>query len=147
MKVFEYGSGHSTHWWARRVEVLHGVEDDRVWFEFVSAGLPGNVDLRFADTSQGEYARSIGERGEIFDVVIIDGSMRNECASECLAFLAPDGVVVWDNTEEPNIFGPGLELLEKNGFHRIDFHGIGPLNMDPWATSVIYRPGQNCFGI
>ena len=145
MRVFEYGSGQSTRWWARHVEILHAVEDDREWFERVCADLPGNVDIRFADSAGDEYARSISERGEVFDVVVIDGSVRNDCAGECLASLASDGVIVWDNTEEPNVFGEGLDLLRGNGFHRIDFHGLGPLNMDLWATSVLYRPGQNSF--
>jgi Methyltransferase domain len=147
MKVFEYGSGQSTRWWARHVESVHAIEDDSEWFERVSADLPSNVDLRFADSSGDDYARSIGERGEVFDVVVIDGSARNDCARECVAFLAPDGVIVWDNTEEPNIFGEGLEFLSRNGFRRIDFHGMTPLNMDPHATSVLYRPGQNSFEI
>jgi hypothetical protein len=146
MKVFEYGSGQSTRWWARHVESVHSVEDDTAWFERISGALPGNVDLRLADAAGG-YAKSISERGEIFDVVVIDGSVRNQCARECVAFLARDGVIVWDNTEEPNVFGEGLKFLGEQGFRRLDFHGIGPLNMDPWATSVLYRPNQNSFGI
>jgi hypothetical protein len=147
MKVFEYGSGHSTRWWARHVQIVHAVEDDRSWFELIAGELPGNVDLRLADSSGPDYARSIGDRGDVFDVVVIDGSVRNDCARECLASLAPDGVIVWDNTEEPNIFGEGLELLRANGFRRIDFHGLAPLAMDPHATSVLYRPGHNNFEI
>ena len=147
MKVFEYGSGQSTRWWARQVDSVHAVEDDRVWFERVSSALPGNADLRLADPSNGGYAQSISERGTIFDVVVIDGSVRNECARECLAFLATDGVIVWDNTEEPNVFGEGLKFLSERGFRRIDFHGLAPLNMDPHTTSVLYRPDQNSFGI
>jgi hypothetical protein len=146
MKVFEYGSGQSTRWWARQVESVHSVEDDTEWFERISGALPGNVDLRLADAAGG-YAQSIGERGEIFDVVVIDGSVRNECARECVSYLAPDGVIVWDNTEEPNVFGEGLDFLTAAGFRRIDFHGLAPLNMDAHATSVLYRPGQNGFRI
>jgi hypothetical protein len=147
MKVFEYGSGQSTRWWAGRVASIHAVEDDSAWFHKIAASLPANVDLRLSDSSDGTYARSIGERGELFDVVVIDGSTRNDCARESLAYLARDGVIVWDNTETPNIFGEGLELLRSNGFRRIDFYGIAPVNTDPHATSVLYRPGANCFEI
>lgn len=147
MRVFEYGSGQSTHWWAQRVQSVHAVEDDSSWFERVSSRLPSNVDLRLADASGGDYAHSISKRGDVFDVVVIDGSARNDCASACVPFLAPDGVIIWDNSDAIHLFGEGLEFLENKGFRRIDFNGLTPLNMDPSATSVLYRPGQNSFGI
>jgi hypothetical protein len=147
MRVFEYGSGQSTRWWAGQVARVDAVEDDPGWMANVSASLPPNVDLRFARPADGEYARSVLERGARFDIVVIDGSDRNRCAEVCLEALADDGVVIWDNTEEPNVFGPGLETLRAAGFRRIDFHGLGPLNMDSWCTSVLYRPELNCFGI
>jgi hypothetical protein len=146
MTVFEYGSGQSTRWWARHSESVHAIEDDKEWFTRVRDDLPANVDLRFAG-SEEEYLASIGERGEKFDIVVIDGSFRNACARVCLDAMRPDAVVVWDNTEEPNSFGEGLEYLRKKGFNKIDFHGLGPLNMHAWATSVLYRPKKNNFGI
>jgi hypothetical protein len=147
MKVFEYGSGQSTRWWAKHVEKVHAVEDDRDWLTRVLNQLPGNVDLRFASSSGDAYARSIDQRGERFDVVVIDGSVRNDCAKECIQSLTPDGVIVWDNAEQSALFSEGLGFLEEAGFHRIDFNGLGPLNMDPWTTSILYRPGTNSLGI
>ncbi len=147
MKVFEYGSGQSTRWWARQVAMVHSVEDDAAWYRRVSADVPENVDLRLASSSDGAYARSIGERGEIFDIVVIDGSVRNECARAALPCLAPSGVIVWDNTEDPELFRDGLEFLASNGFKQVDFFGLAPLNMDPHATAILYRPGDNCFGM
>jgi hypothetical protein len=129
------------------VDFVHSVEDDQGWYESLVTDLPANVDLRFADSSTNEYASSIAARDERFDVVVIDGSARNECAQACLPYLKDDGVIVFDNTEEPNLFGEGLSLLRTSGFRRIDFHGIAPLTTDPHATSVLYRPASNCLGI
>ncbi len=147
MRVFEYGSGQSTRWWAGRVTRVDAVEDDEAWVARVREQLPANVDLRFAQTDGGAYARSAAERGTRFDVIVIDGSDRNTCARMSLEAIAEDGVIIWDNTEEPNLFGEGLELLRLAGFRRLDFHGLGPLNMDGWCTSVLYRPASNCFEI
>jgi hypothetical protein len=147
MRVFEYGAGQSTRWWANRVAQVDAVEDDATWIARLSARLPANVDLRFAEAEGGAYASSALERGARYDVVVIDGSDRNSCARACLSALADAGVVVWDNTEDPNAFGAGLELLRLAGFRRLDFHGLGPLNMDGWCTSIMYRPAVNCFGI
>jgi len=147
MRVFEYGSGQSTRWWSGLAARVDAVEDDPAWMAKVSEGLPANVDLRFARSGGDDYARSVLERDARFDVVVIDGSDRNHCAEVCLEAIAGDGVIIWDNTEEPNVFGPGLEVLRAAGFHRIDFHGLGPLNMDSWCTSVLYRREANCFNI
>lgn len=147
MCVFEYGSGHSTRWWAERVERVDAVEHDEAWMARVAGQLPANADLRLAPAGGDAYARSIVERDRRFDVVVIDGSDRNSCARACLDALADDGVVIWDNTEEPNVFGEGLEVLRRAGFRRLDFHGFGPLNMDGWCTSILYRPGANCLQI
>lgn len=147
MRVFEYGSGQSTRWWAARVGHVDAVEDDPTWMAQVSCELPDNVELRFERSSGPEYANSILDRGAQFDVIVIDGSDRNGCARACLPALAEAGVVIWDNTQVPDAIRPGLGVLEQAGFVRLDFFGLGPLNMDPWCTSVLYRPAQNCFGL
>ena len=147
MRVFEYGSGQSTRWWAGRVAHVDAVEDDEAWMARVSQDLPANVDLRFAQSGGDAYAGSVLERGADFDVVVIDGSDRDACAHACLGALDGRGVVIWDNTQKPGVFADGLGALEAAGFRRLDFFGLGPLNMDPWCTSVLYRPGDNCFEI
>jgi len=144
MRVFEYGSGQSTRWWASRVARVDSVEDDESWMTRVSEDLPDNVDLRFAPSEDGAYARSALDRDTRFDVIVIDGSDRNGCARVCLEALDEQGVIIWDNTQVPAAIRPGLDTLAAAGFLRLDFFGLGPLNMDPWCTSVLYRPAANC---
>lgn len=147
MRVFEFGSGNSTRWWAEQASMVHAVEDDRAWYDrLVASGLPESIDLRY-EVDEDAYVQSIAARGLSFDVVVIDGSHRNECTFACLPWLAPEGVVVWDNSEQKQLFRPAHDFLAEHGFRRIDFHGIAPLNMDAHATSVFYRPASNCFGI
>lgn len=146
MRVFEYGSGQSTRWWAARVLSVDAVEDDPAWMARVSQEVPANVDLRFAVVGGGQYAESILGRDPVFDIVVIDGSDRDHCARVCLEALKPNGVIVFDNTQKPGVFEDGLDFLSARGFKRIDFFGLGPLNMDGWCTSVLYRP-DNCLGI
>jgi Methyltransferase domain len=147
MRVFEFGSGHSTRWWAARTSSVHAVEDDRAWYErLIASGLPTNIDLQY-EVGEDAYVQSIAARGQSFDVVVIDGSHRIECTFACLSWLSAEGVVVWDNSEQDQAFGPAFEFLAERGFRRIDFHGLAPLNMDAHATSVFYRAASNCFGI
>jgi hypothetical protein len=148
MSVFEYGSGYSTLWWASHVKHIAAVENNLHWIESLTPRLPPNADLRFeASDPTGRYARSATDRGRRFDVLVIDGVERNECAYACLPALKDDGVIIWDNSDWTSFWSEGLKYLEESGFRRIDFRGIGPLPSRPWTTSVFYQPGNNCFRI
>jgi hypothetical protein len=146
MRVFEYGSGNSTRWWAAHAGHVTAVEDDPRWYARVRRTLPANVELRHVASGDGAYARAALEGGP-YDIVVIDGADRNECAPHAVAALADGGVVVWDNSDWTHLFAPGLGSLINAGFRRLDFVGLGPLNGYGWTTSVFYRPGANCLEI
>lgn len=145
MKVFEYGCGNSTLWWAARVERVASVEHDEIWYDRVKSELPGNVELVKRTLGGGDYCRQATKFGCSFDVIVIDGRERNKCAVACLEVLADDGVIVWDNTDRPD-YETGMAFLEQRGFRRIDLRGLGPGSDLVTCTSVFYRPA-NCLGI
>jgi predicted O-methyltransferase YrrM len=146
MRVFEYGSGHSTLWWAKRVSHVNTVEHDPGWFEAMRPQLPANVDYRHRELEYGgDYAREILTVDSQIDVAVIDGRDRVNCARACLQRLDAEAVIVWDNTERSR-YQEGFDLLSGAGYRKLDFHGYGPVNSSPWRTSVFYKPG-NCLGI
>lgn len=148
MEVFEFGAGHSTLWWADRVKFVCAVESDPTWTHVLGKRLPGNTDLRYEPLQlDGAYCRSALDRGRRFDLIVIDGFDRNNCARHCLPVLKDDGVIVWDNAERPDARTDGLGFLADRGFRRIEFAGVGPLNGYGWTTAVLYRPQANCLGI
>ena len=91
------------------------------------------------------YSNSILAYRETFDIIVVDGRDRVECAKNSLQALKPNGVIIWDNSDRPE-YEAGYEFLLNKGFKRIDFSGFGPINSRAWCTSVFYRPG-NCLGI
>ena len=146
MNVFEYGSGNSTLWWSRRARHVVSCEHDPVWYDAMKSKVPANVDyshVRLAD--DGAYARAISSRNEPFDVVVIDGRDRVNCAHSALPALSRSGVIVWDNSDRPD-YEAGYRFLLENGFKRLDFWGMGPINTYGWCTSVFYRT-LNCLDI
>jgi hypothetical protein len=146
MRVFEYGSGNSTRWWSSRVAEVVSCEHDRSWYERMKPLLPANVDYRhFELVEGGAYSREILSFRDEFDIVVIDGRDRVNCALNCLGALRAGGVVVWDNSDR-DIYAEGYEFLVRAGFRRIDFWGMGPINTYAWCTSVFYRP-ENCLAI
>lgn len=147
MTVFEYGSGNSTRWWASRVAHVAAVESDPKWIQLLTPTLSDNTDLRFEPAGSADYTRSATQRGRKFDIVVIDGMDRTSCAFACLPALKDDGIVIWDNSDWVTLWDQGMNHLSANGFRRIDFRGLGPLNWRPWTTSIFYRPGKNCLDI
>jgi hypothetical protein len=145
MEVFEFGSGASTQWWARRVRRVVSCEDDRDWFERTRALAPANVQLTYASGDGPEYAGTILAYNSTFDIVVIDGTDRVSCARNCLGALKPDGVILWDNTDREQ-YRPGFELLREQGFRRVDFIGMTPINLFECSTSIFYRD-RNCLGL
>jgi hypothetical protein len=146
MRVFEYGSGNSTLWWGCRTRHVVSCEHDKAWYDFMKGKIPPNVDYTLIELDvDGRYANAVAGQPAPFDVVVIDGRDRVSCAKASLAALKPDGVIVWDNSDRPD-YDAGYRFLLENGFKRLDFWGMGPINAYGWCTSVFYRP-QNCFEI
>ncbi len=146
MAVFEWGCGNSTLWWARRVRRVVACEHDPAWHAKVARTCPQNVELRHIDlTPDGPYAGAASAHPAAFDVVVIDGRDRVHCAKRCVPALTKDGVILWDNSDRQE-YEEGYAFLAEEGFRRLDFGGMGPINVDGWCTSVFYRR-DNCFGI
>jgi precorrin-6B methylase 2 len=145
MSVFEFGSGASTLWWAKRVRRVVSCEHDRQWYEQTRVGLPANVELIYASRENHEYSRQVLKFNNEFDVIVIDGRDRVRCAQNCVPALKAGGVILWDNTDRDH-YQRGFDHLRQEGFRRVDFSGMGPIVEFECMTSLFYRDG-NCLGL
>lgn len=146
MRVFEFGSGNSTLWWAQRVRDVRAVEHDEGWARQVARSLPPNATVSHVPlTPGGDYSRSASRTNQRFHVVVIDGRDRVNCALASTGSLRDDGVILWDNSERGR-YQHGLAALAKEGFKRIGFRGLAPIGTWATETSLLYREG-NCLGI
>lgn len=137
MQVFEYGSGNSTLWYARHVAHVTACEHDHDWATMVRQKLSQNTLLIENDLGDA-YVDEIAKHDRKFDVIVIDGRMRNLCAERCMPFLTANGVIIWDNSDRPE-YQAGLKMLMELGFRCVDFTGMGPINVYGWTTSIFYR--------
>ncbi len=115
-RAFEWGSGGSTVWLTRNGMNVTAIESEYEWAERVRKRCPA-ADVRFipgADTGTlrsepqlrdrgvhyfDEYVSAIdGFAAETFDVIVIDGICRKECASLAAKKIKPGGIVVLDDT-------------------------------------------------
>lgn len=145
IRVFEYGSGNSTNWWADRTKEVTSVEHDPDWFDKVQSMLRSNAKVLYRELEGGKYAQAINELDEKFDLIIIDGRDRVNCAHASQTALSDSGVIIWDNTERDR-YQSGIDMLISHGFKQLRFTGFIPIDFMPSETSIFYRDG-NCFGL
>lgn len=118
VRAFEWGSGASTLWLARRVAELHSVEHHAEFGAMIQGRLaaqpwatltvvtPEPTDHpRVGSAKEGHggldfsrYVEQIDVVGGTFQLVVIDGRAREACLTAALAHLADGGIIVFDNT-------------------------------------------------
>jgi len=134
---FEYGSGNSTLFWAKRCKTVTSVENDKRWFDYVKSKMPANVNYIFADT-ENEYIQSIRNEGQRYDVVVIDGDVfdRQKCAIECLNYLNDTGFIILDNSER---YSSWTNFFRESDLLQVDMHGFAPNASLCQCTSFFFR--------
>ena len=146
MDVFEYGSGNSTLWWAKQVSSVISYEHDLIWFKSLSQLMPDNVQYVYCDLKgDSQYSRALLGYKNSFDIIVIDGRDRVNCALNSVGALSNEGVIIWDDSDRPR-YKDGCSYLRSCGFRQLAFTGLGPINNYMWCTSIFYRDG-NCLDI
>lgn len=118
-RVFEWGSGASTAWLARRAAAVTSVEHDADWAKIVRPELPANAAVHVVEPvpatgAAGEelsekdgfdgldfaaYVRAIDDSEGLFDLIVVDGRARGACFAAGITRLAPGGILVFDNVD------------------------------------------------
>jgi len=146
MRVFEFGCGSSTLWWAQRVKEVIACEHDSDWYQNVVKKVPDNVTVYHIPLEyNGDYCRKVSAIDKKFDIVVVDGRDRINCVKQSLDALTHDGVIIWDNCDREE-YQEGYQFLFNNGFRKIEFVGMIPIMSCRSETSIFYRQ-ENCFGI
>ena len=101
MNLFEFGSGNSTLWWAGKTKSVTSVEDDENWYNKVSSSagfLPEKIRY-LHEHNKEKYVNAIAEN--LFDIVVIDGKHRLDCANHMLSYYKNKvGVMlIFDNSD------------------------------------------------
>jgi len=155
-RVFEYGSGASTLWLARRATEVHSVEHHRRFGEMMQAEVAvlDNVSLSIVEPvphlrpvvpsakegHQGlDFAAYVGAIGAVdgqFDLVVIDGRAREACLMAAKERLAPGGIVVFDNSRRRRY----RDAIAASGLDEVVYKGLTPTLPYPEQTSVLRRP-------
>lgn len=165
--VFEYGTGGSTLYFARRAARVVSVEHDRAWLAQVEAalrkaGTAGRAQLLlvppeeegsgdpadpaafvssspdFAGRGFRAYAQAIDAfPAASFDLVSIDGRARPACVRAAIPKLKRGGLLLLDDAERPH-YRNALRLFR--GWERQGGFGPGPYLRAFWQTALLRAP-------
>jgi hypothetical protein len=150
-RIFEYRSGMSTVWLAKRSKRVHAVEHDQFWFDsyLTHAGRSG-AKVRHVPSAGGRlyapdddpYVNAPASTGEeAFDLIIVDGWARCSCLLRAPSFLAPDGMIVLDDAEGSAFEVPKKIVSEDMGFAEIVVTATGPTK-GHFTTTGVYLRGR-----
>jgi hypothetical protein len=104
--VGEWGCGRSTLWFAKRCATLVSVEHDRNWRDVIASALQQrgakHASIVLAEMASPTYPDAIFSTGlDAFDLLLIDGRLRHECADVATKAIKRGGIVVLDNSNRP----------------------------------------------
>jgi hypothetical protein len=135
-RVFEYGSGFSTLYFRNRSAYVTSVEDNRFWKEKIEA-TPSSMNHSQILFREGlDYVNAPLTYEHTFDLIIVDGSFREECAKIAIQAISNNGMIILDNSDG---YVAEAELLRKSGFLQIPFFGPGPMSSVLWETSLFIK--------
>jgi hypothetical protein len=140
--VLEFGAGQSTLWWAAKGALVTAFDNDPEWVARLGKDVPDDARLYLVSGDAVALENLLPDQA--FDIIIIDGLDRLQCARLAVGRLAPSGAVLLDNSDgywggDHNGTYPILELFRGCGFQRIDFFGAAPGVIRPHCTSLFWK--------
>ena len=138
-RIFEFGCGMSTLWFAERCRQIVSVESNLAWYNKITQGSFGmsNVKILYADCKKS-YLDALAGDGQKFDLILVDGLHRVECVDLARLYSNCDGLIVVDNTDK----FPDLWIKVRDTFSASQikvFRGWAPGNLHATETCIIER--------
>ena len=123
-KIFEWGAGNSTRYFKARGAIIESVEHNKNWASSLSKET--NTQVFFMDT-QENYTEQLVKLNKHFDVVIIDGEFREDCAEIFIQYIQKfsPSLLIFDNSDwYPK---STAKLLSNLSYIPIFINGFAPL--------------------
>lgn len=167
MRVFEYGSGYSTLWWAKRVADVISVERSREWLDEVESAVSNHHcnNVRLAHFSQfvpgtEEQIRAVQSAASLpalvhaysalaagfsppYDVVVVDDIFRNEVVAAVTSTIKPGGLLILDDSERAR-YKPAFTYLDALKWNHASFYGPSPYHFHEKQTTIWLKPTDSC---
>lgn len=133
--VFEFGAGNSTLFWGSVAKQVVSVENNAGWYERISKEAGDNARITLARDKK-TYVQHILTTDGDFDVIVIDGSHRYDCAQAAISKLRCGGVIILDNSDW---HVRAAQSLRESGLIQVDMTGLGPIGHYAWTTTFFFH--------
>ena len=104
-----------------------------------------NLDIRWRD--EGEIYEQAAFEDEIkYDVIVVDGKRRFQCAEAAVKALNKGGMIILDDSDRINTsqeYVKAVDILKKADLLQVDFYGFCPMNNYTKTTSVFFSRDFN----
>ena len=138
-RVFEYGAGNSTLFWATRAAAVVSVEDEEGWYGRLRSLVPSNCTLVY-EPDLKRYPETINKFSEPFDLIVVDGPARTrtrlKCARAAVQRLKPGGLIILDNADW---LPESARFLRESDLLQIDMSGFIPIGAHTQTTSLFFH--------
>lgn len=125
--VLEFGSGRSTVWFSQKAKEVTSIEHNKEWFDRVGSDIREknleNTRVIFTENNDS-FTKNVSESicNSTFDVILVDGIRRDECAMLALEKVRSGGLIIIDDSHRylpstsssPCALRPGHENLDFN---------------------------------
>jgi hypothetical protein len=122
-RIFEFGGGDSTVYYAHYAKEVCTVESAEGWYNIIRDKLSRyslSAYVMFRPTVANEvelksaYVQSIYDVPGEFDIIVVDGSFRDECIAAALTKIKAGGIIICDNVDQDYVwdFIMGSRLLD-----------------------------------
>ena len=145
-QILEFGCGFSSLFWAKRAKKVISIEDNLNWFDKWKKEFDEpNLDIRWRD--EGEiYEQAAFEDNIKYDVIVVDGKRRFQCADAAVKVLNKGGMIILDDSDRINTsqeYVKAVEILREANLLQVDFYGFCPMNNYTKTTSVFFSRDFN----
>src|SRR5574343_116787 len=122
MKVFEFGAGRSTIFFANLAGQIISVESRAQWVDYVKSF---NLSNSIVIVEQKQFASAINQfHDNIFDLILIDSNDRVNCLKNSFNKITKNGVILVDNCESEKLCAAVLDFASQNNFNPLILKGF-----------------------
>jgi len=101
--ILEFGAGYSTIFFSENLANIYSKEDNSDWFKFLKNKIVSkkicNPKLEFAE-DKGHYLKISKDWPDKYDLILVDGSWRDECLPIAFEKTKKNSLIVLDNSDK-----------------------------------------------
>ena len=131
-RIFEWGAGASTLWFVSHGATVTSYETEQEWIDLIESHAKGRASIELhAPTDTGYTVPDLTG----YDIVLIDGHRRSDCALHVADLGRSGQIVVFDDSERSAHIRGAEALSRRAGSQQWHFPALTPM-MTPNLTSI-----------